>query len=62
MIPAAAGRLGVEIHHEMRSGLKDADVVMMLRLQQERMSGQFIPSAREYHHLYGLTKKRLAKA
>ena len=40
----------------------DADVVMMLRLQTERMSGQFIPSAREYHHLYGLTKKRLDRA
>ncbi len=38
------------------------DVVMMLRLQQERMAGQFIPSAREYHHLYGLTRQRLARA
>jgi len=36
--------------------------VMMLRLQSERMNGQFVPSAREYHHLYGLTKRRLAHA
>jgi aspartate carbamoyltransferase catalytic subunit len=48
--------------HDFDAALKGADVVMMLRLQQERMSGQFIPSPREYRHLYGLTLDRLAKA
>lgn len=48
--------------HDFDAALKGADVVMMLRLQQERMSGQFIPSPREYRHLYGLTLDRLALA
>src|SRR3546814_6488457 len=46
----------------MGEGLKDADVVMMLRLQNERMDGANLPSACEYHTLYGLTPKRLEKA
>ncbi|HMP56895.1 MAG TPA: aspartate carbamoyltransferase catalytic subunit, partial [Novosphingobium sp.] len=46
----------------MQSGLAGADVVMMLRLQTERMNGQFIPSPREYRHLYGLTPERLERA
>ncbi|WP_292706062.1 biotin--[acetyl-CoA-carboxylase] ligase [Microbacterium sp. SCN 71-17] len=54
--------MGVEVFHDFDAALEGAEVVMMLRLQQERMAGQFIPSAREYHHLYGLTKKRLARA
>jgi len=48
--------------HNFDAALAGADVVMMLRLQQERMQGQFIPSAREYRHLYGLTLDRLARA
>src|SRR3546814_21172843 len=47
---------------DMDEGLKDADVVMMLRLQNERMDGANLPSACEYHTLYGLTPKRLEKA
>src|SRR3546814_16425347 len=46
----------------MEEGLKDSDVGMMLRLQNERMDGAYLPSPREYHALYGLTPQRLAKA
>jgi aspartate carbamoyltransferase catalytic subunit len=62
LVPAGVEAMGAEVFHDFDAALAGADVVMMLRLQQERMSGQFIPSAREYHHLYGLTRKRLAKA
>ncbi len=63
LIPAEAEALGVEVHHDMRTGLKDADVVMMLRLQKERMSGGLVPSAREFFRFYGLdaAKLRVAK-
>ena len=62
-IPAEAEALGVEVFHDMRAGLKDADVVMMLRLQKERMQGGLVPSAREFFRFYGLdaAKLRLAK-
>jgi aspartate carbamoyltransferase catalytic subunit len=62
LMPAGIERLGVEPHLTMESGLRGADVVMMLRLQRERMAGAFIPSAREYFRLYGLTRARLALA
>ena len=62
LMPTGIEAMGAEVHHDFESALEGADVVMMLRLQTERMSGQFIPSAREYHHLYGLTKKRLSYA
>ena len=62
LIPSQIDRLGVEIHHSMATGLKDADVVMMLRLQTERMSGQYIPSTREYFYFYGLDYEKLAVA
>ena len=62
LMPAGIEVLGVEPFHDFDAALSGTDVVMMLRLQSERMAGQFIPSAREYHHLYGLTKKRLALA
>ena len=62
LMPAGIEAMGAEVHHDFDAALKGADVVMMLRLQTERMSGQFIPSAREYHHLYGLTKARLSRA
>jgi aspartate carbamoyltransferase catalytic subunit len=63
LAPESAGRWGAHVYHDMREGLKDADVVMMLRLQTERMQGGFIPSAREYFWFYGLDedKLRLAK-
>ncbi|EKE43725.1 aspartate carbamoyltransferase catalytic subunit [Oceaniovalibus guishaninsula JLT2003] len=62
LIPAGAADWGVEVFHDMRAGLKNADVVMMLRLQKERMDGAFIPSAREYYHRYGLDAEKLAHA
>ena len=62
LLPAGADRLGVEIFTDMREGLKDADIVMMLRLQLERMAGAFIPSVREYFRFYGLDREKLALA
>ena len=62
LMPAGIEAMGAEVYHDFDAALDGADVVMMLRLQNERMSGQFIPSAREYHHLYGLTKTRLRQA
>jgi aspartate carbamoyltransferase catalytic subunit len=54
--------MGVTTFSNFDEALAGSDVIMMLRLQTERMEGQFIPSPREYHHLYGLTQKRLANA
>ena len=62
LMPAGIEQMKVTPYHDFDAALAGADVVMMLRLQQERMSGQFIPSPREYRHLYGLTLDRLAKA
>ncbi|MBM3588294.1 MAG: aspartate carbamoyltransferase catalytic subunit [Alphaproteobacteria bacterium] len=62
LIPAEAARLGVEVFHDMRAGLAGADVVMMLRLQRERMSGGLVPSAREFFRFYGLDAEKLAFA
>ncbi|MCR9178879.1 MAG: aspartate carbamoyltransferase catalytic subunit [Erythrobacteraceae bacterium] len=62
LMPAGIEATGVEVFDRFDAALDGADAVMMLRLQSERMSGQFIPSAREYHHLYGLTMERLALA
>mgnify|MGYP002336169953 CR=1 FL=1 len=62
LMPLGVEAMGARVFHDFDAALAGADVVMMLRLQQERMSGQFIPSPREYRHLYGLTRKRLAKA
>ncbi len=62
LMPSGIEAMGAEVFHDFDAALDGADVVMMLRLQTERMSGQFIPSAREYHHLYGLTAARLEKA
>jgi aspartate carbamoyltransferase catalytic subunit len=53
--------MGAEPFHDFEAALGGADVVMMLRLQNERMQGQFIPSPREYRHLYGLTLERLRR-
>src|SRR5499425_2547061 len=55
-------RLGVEVFTDMRKGLKDCDIVMMLRLQTERMQGSFVPSIREYFHFFGLDYDKLAAA
>jgi aspartate carbamoyltransferase catalytic subunit len=62
LMPSGAADWGVEVYHDMAEGLKDADVVMMLRLQRERMDGGFIPSEREYYHRYGLDAEKLAHA
>ena len=50
LIPAGVERLGVEVFHDMNAGLADCDIVMMLRLQRERMKGSFVPSVHEYFH------------
>ena len=62
LMPTHVERLGVSVHHDMATGLKDVDVVMMLRLQNERMNGALLPSAQEYFKWYGLTPERLALA
>ncbi len=62
LAPRALERMGVEIFHDMRRGLEDADIVMMLRLQLERMQGSFVPSVREYFHFFGLDAEKLAYA
>jgi aspartate carbamoyltransferase catalytic subunit len=62
LIPACAERMGVRIYHDMAQGLKDVDVVIMLRLQNERMRGALLPSAQEYFKYYGLTAEKLALA
>jgi aspartate carbamoyltransferase catalytic subunit len=62
LLPSGIDRMGVEVHRSMDKGLADADVVMMLRLQVERMSGAFVPSTREYYHFYGLSEQKLSKA
>ena len=62
LMPAKIGEFGVEVTDDMRAGLKDADVVMMLRLQKERMDGGFIPSEREYYHRWGLDAEKLGYA
>ena len=63
LLPAGVDRMGVEVFRDMRAGLRDVDIVMMLRLQRERMNGAFVPSVREYFHFFGLDadKLRLAK-
>jgi aspartate carbamoyltransferase catalytic subunit len=62
LLPAEVERMGVEVFHDMKSGLRDADVVMMLRLQKERMAGGLVPSAREYFRFFGLDAAKLAVA
>ncbi|MAV88509.1 MAG: aspartate carbamoyltransferase catalytic subunit [Rhodospirillaceae bacterium] len=62
LIPAGAENLGVKVFHTMEEGLDDCDIVMMLRLQTERMEGNFFPSIREYFHFFGLDYKKLSVA
>jgi aspartate carbamoyltransferase catalytic subunit len=59
LLPAGIEHLGVEVFHNMKDGLDGADVVMMLRLQRERMSGALVPSVREYSHYFGLDHEKL---
>jgi aspartate carbamoyltransferase catalytic subunit len=62
LMPAGVAEFGCEVFDDMRAGLDGADVVMMLRLQRERMDGAFIPSEREYYHRYGLDAEKLGFA
>ncbi len=62
LLPAAVENLGVHVFHDMQRGLEGADVVVMLRLQNERMNGPLLPSALEFFKSYGLTAEKLARA
>ena len=62
LLPADADRWGVDVFHNMEKGLQECDVIMMLRLQLERMAGSFVPSKREYFHFYGLDRTKLGFA
>ncbi|PKO37289.1 MAG: aspartate carbamoyltransferase catalytic subunit [Betaproteobacteria bacterium HGW-Betaproteobacteria-6] len=62
LLPKHLDKLGVHVFHDMNEGLKDVDVVIMLRLQNERMNGALLPSAGEYFRHYGLTPQKLALA
>jgi aspartate carbamoyltransferase catalytic subunit len=62
LLPPGIERLGVEVFRDMREGLREADIVMMLRLQRERMNGSFVPSSQEYFAYFGLDDKKLGYA
>lgn len=62
LVPANVESLGVHVYHDIRAGLRDVDVIIMLRLQRERMEAGLLPSEHEYFQLYGLTQERLALA
>ena len=62
LIPAGIEKMGVNVFHDMEQGLDDLDVIIMLRLQKERMQGGLLPSEREYFSLYGLTEERVKLA
>jgi aspartate carbamoyltransferase catalytic subunit len=62
LIPTEVERMGVSVHHDMLRGLEGCDVVMMLRLQNERMNGALLPSAHEFFKSYGLNAVKLARA
>ncbi len=62
LLPVGVARFGVHVFNTMAEGIKGADVVMMLRLQSERMSGTFVPSPREFYRFFGLTAEKLKYA
>jgi len=62
LLPSHVEQLGVRVFHDMEQGLRDVDVVLMLRLQNERMQGAALPSAQEYFKYYGLTQEKLSLA
>jgi aspartate carbamoyltransferase catalytic subunit len=62
LLPTDARALGVHVFHDLAEGIKDVDVVIMLRLQNERMDGALLPNEHEYFRLYGLTDERLENA
>ncbi len=62
LLPAGADKLGAEVYTDMWKGIEDVDIIMMLRLQRERMQGNYVPSTREYYHFFGLDHEKLARA
>jgi aspartate carbamoyltransferase catalytic subunit len=62
LLPVGLEQFGARVFHDLRQGLRDVDVVMMLRLQNERMKGALLPSKEEYHQRFGLTPEKLALA
>ncbi len=62
LLPPAVERFGVRVFHAMRAGIEGCDIIMMLRLQQERMQGTFVPSTREYFRFFGLDAEKLGAA
>ena len=62
LLPSAPERLGVEVFTDMWKGIEGADIVMMLRLQRERMEASYVPSTREFFHFFGLDQEKLARA
>ncbi len=62
LLPPQPAQLGITVFTDMWKGLEGADVVMMLRMQRERMSGSFVPSTREYYHYFGLDEEKLGRA
>jgi aspartate carbamoyltransferase catalytic subunit len=62
LLPAHAESLGAQVYNDLQTGIKDVDVIIMLRLQRERMQGAFLPSEHEYFELFGLTEKKLVHA
>ncbi|MCX8503470.1 MAG: aspartate carbamoyltransferase catalytic subunit [Beijerinckiaceae bacterium] len=62
LLPTGIENMGAKVFNNMREGLKDADIVMMLRLQRERMNGSFVPSVKEYFRYFGLDSEKLALA
>ena len=62
LLPTGIENMGAKVFNTMREGLKDADIVMMLRLQRERMNGSFVPSVKEYFRYFGLDSEKLALA
>jgi aspartate carbamoyltransferase catalytic subunit len=62
LLPTGIDRLGAEVYTDMWKGLEGCDIVMMLRLQRERMQGNYVPSTREYYHFFGLDQEKLEQA
>ena len=62
LVPAHAESLGVHVYHDLETGIEGADVIIMLRLQRERMQGALLPSEHEYYELFGVTEEKLAVA
>ena len=62
LVPGNLAEMGVQVHHDMAEGMRDADVIIMLRLQNERMSGALLPSSQEFFKTFGLTQEKLQLA